>query len=256
MAVLDEIVGAFRPARIAGHPSVFAKAGESFHAAGDEFVDVGLMADVPDDPVVGAVERPVQGDGQLDHSQVGAQVTTGPRDLVHQKLADLLAEFDQLGIVQLPQIGGSPDSGEKRRHKHNRLPGVRSEDSRSRTDARRQTPDAEMWRPRSDRSPAIEFEALRQEPLSAIGPNALACVDASRPAYLASGVWRLASQIPASSRSDDASSVCGIRSRNVDPRPSSLSTWTDPPCRSTTWRTMARPKPVPPVALARAVSTR
>jgi hypothetical protein len=43
-------------------------------------------------------------------------VTTGPGDLVHEKLADLLAEFDQLGIVQLPQIGGSPDSGEKRRH--------------------------------------------------------------------------------------------------------------------------------------------
>ena len=116
MAVLDEVVGAFLPARIARHAPVFAKAAEPFHAAGDELVDIGLVADVPDDPVVRAVEGPVQGDGQLDHSEVGAEMATGPRDLVNQKLADLLAEFDQLGIVQLAQIGGPPDSGEKRSH--------------------------------------------------------------------------------------------------------------------------------------------
>jgi len=42
----------------------------------------------------------------------------------------------------------------------------------------------------------------------------------------------------------------------VDPRLSSLSTRTVPPWASATWRTMARPRPVPPVWRALALSTR
>ena len=44
--------------------------------------------------------------------------------------------------------------------------------------------------------------------------------------------------------------------RKVDPWPSRLSTSTRPPCRSATCLTIAKPRPVPPVALERAASTR
>ena len=116
MAVLDEVVGALSSAWIARHPPIFAKARKTIHPPRDQLVDVGLVPDVPDDPVVGAVERPVQGDGQLDDPEIGAQVAAGTGYLIYQELADLLTEVSQLGIVQMSQIGGSPDSGEKRGH--------------------------------------------------------------------------------------------------------------------------------------------
>ncbi len=52
---------------------------------------------------------------------------------------------------------------------------------------------------------------------------------------------------------DDGS---GTRNRNVEPSPSIDSTVTSPPCACATWRTIERPRPVPPVARLRARSTR
>ena len=48
----------------------------------------------------------------------------------------------------------------------------------------------------------------------------------------------------------------GMRRVNVEPRPSSLHTVTEPPWLLATCLTMARPRPVPPVLLARDWSTR
>ncbi len=48
----------------------------------------------------------------------------------------------------------------------------------------------------------------------------------------------------------------GMTSVNVEPSPSRESTSTSPPWFEATWRTMARPSPVPPVSRLRARSTR
>ena len=46
-------------------------------APGQDLVSVALMADVPDQPVVGGVEHVVQRDGQLHGTEAGRQVTAG-----------------------------------------------------------------------------------------------------------------------------------------------------------------------------------
>jgi hypothetical protein len=46
-------------------------------AAGQDLVGVGLVADVPDQPVVRRVEDVMQGDGQFDRAEVGRQVAAG-----------------------------------------------------------------------------------------------------------------------------------------------------------------------------------
>ena len=59
-------------------------------------MDVGLVAGVPQEDVVGRVEDPVEGDGELDHAQVGAEVAAGDRDRLDDELADLVGQHVEL----------------------------------------------------------------------------------------------------------------------------------------------------------------
>jgi hypothetical protein len=52
-------------------------------AAGEHFVDVGLVADVEDELIGGGVKNPVKGDAQFHDAQIRAQVTAGPREGVN-----------------------------------------------------------------------------------------------------------------------------------------------------------------------------
>ena len=61
------------PAHEARQPVFLAQAADTVAAFGQDFVRVGLVSHVPDQPVVGGVEDPVQRDGQLDHAQTGTQ---------------------------------------------------------------------------------------------------------------------------------------------------------------------------------------
>jgi hypothetical protein len=98
VAVLDEVVGAFLPARVTGEPAKAAQGREVVPSSRDQLVDVGLVPDVPDDPITGAVECTMQGESEFDHSQIGAEMASGASNLVDQKLADLLAELGEFLI--------------------------------------------------------------------------------------------------------------------------------------------------------------
>ena len=108
VGVLHHVVHGLGPGRVAGHPAALAQAAEVL-APGEELVDVGLVAGVEDDGVARGAEDPVQGDGQLHHAQVGAQVTAGARDGGHQVAAYLRRERDQVLAGQAPQVGGAAD---------------------------------------------------------------------------------------------------------------------------------------------------
>ena len=72
------------------------------------------MADVPDELVLGGVEDIVHGDGQLNHSQTGAQMASGLRDLMHDVGAQLLAQLAQLLHVEVLHVDGKVDGVEQR----------------------------------------------------------------------------------------------------------------------------------------------
>ena len=59
-----------------------ADGGEAIAAAGEELVRVGLVADVPDDLVLGRVVDVVEGDGQLDDAEVGGEMAADLGDRV------------------------------------------------------------------------------------------------------------------------------------------------------------------------------
>src|SRR5438309_5404548 len=71
------------------------------------------MAGVEDDAITRAVEDAVQGHGELHHAKVRAQVATGARHGVDEKLPDLGAEPLEVGISEVAEVGWSCDLLEK-----------------------------------------------------------------------------------------------------------------------------------------------
>jgi hypothetical protein len=54
--------------------------------------------------VLGRVEHAVQGDGQLDHAEVRAQVAAGPRHCFHQDVTDLGRQEAQLLLGEVLEV--------------------------------------------------------------------------------------------------------------------------------------------------------
>ena len=106
--VLDDVVLGLGAARVAGDALPRAQPAEVV-ASGQQLVDVGLVPGVEDDRVARRVEDAVQGDGQLDDAEVGAEVSAGLRHGVDQEVADLLGEAGHLGGRQPLEVGGAVD---------------------------------------------------------------------------------------------------------------------------------------------------
>ena len=65
---------AFREAR---EPAAHAQRANAIAAAGQDLVRIGLVADVPDQPVVRRLENVVERDGQFDDAETRAQMAAG-----------------------------------------------------------------------------------------------------------------------------------------------------------------------------------
>ena len=97
----------------AGEPAQAADGGETVAAAGENFMRIGLVADVPDQPVIRGIEDVVQGDGQLDHPQAGGEVPAGLADGGEDFGAEFVRQPGQVGDRQATQVGRGVDEVEK-----------------------------------------------------------------------------------------------------------------------------------------------
>ena len=104
VAVLDPVVVGLGPRRVARQAARLPQVVELVAAAGDHLVDVGLVAGVPQQDVAGRVEHPVHGEGQLDHTQVGAQVTVVGLDGPHDLVAHLAGELVELLVGEPTEV--------------------------------------------------------------------------------------------------------------------------------------------------------
>ncbi len=96
MAGIMYVVRALGSLREAAHAAVRPQGFEALAAAGEQLVDVGLMAHVPDDLVRGTVERPMQAERELDDAEIGCQVPARHRDGPDELLSDLRSQTDEL----------------------------------------------------------------------------------------------------------------------------------------------------------------
>ena len=74
---------------------------------------VALVAGVEDDGVTRGVEDPMDGDGQLDDAEVGAEVSAGSAHAPDQEGADLFRELLQLVAGETLEVIRTLDSAEQ-----------------------------------------------------------------------------------------------------------------------------------------------
>jgi hypothetical protein len=78
-------------------------------------VRVGLVADVPDQPVARRIEDIMDRGGQFDDAEAGAEMAAGDRNRVDGFLAKLVGHLPDLFHLEPAQIVGGADRVEKRR---------------------------------------------------------------------------------------------------------------------------------------------
>ena len=69
MSGFDDVILTFRPFGEAADAFVLTEGMKFIASAGQKFVGIGLMADIPDQFVVGRIKDIVQGNGQFDHAR-------------------------------------------------------------------------------------------------------------------------------------------------------------------------------------------
>ena len=104
MTHAEGVVFAFAAARKRREPLMLLDGMQPLAAPGQHFMRVGLVADVPHQPVIGGVENIMQGDGQFDRAQSRREVAAAGTDTMDQELAQLIGQFHQLGRGQQPQV--------------------------------------------------------------------------------------------------------------------------------------------------------
>ncbi len=80
----------------AGEAAALAQGPDAVAPPGQHLVRIGLVADVPDQPVARRVEDVVQGDGELDDAQARAEVAAGHRDRVYGLVAQFFSQRSQV----------------------------------------------------------------------------------------------------------------------------------------------------------------
>jgi hypothetical protein len=90
---------------------------ELLAASGKKLVDVGLVADVEDEMVLGRIEDVMHGEREFDHAEVGAEMASGLGEDGDQLLADFSGEDIKLGNRELFDIEWGINGTEQLGHK-------------------------------------------------------------------------------------------------------------------------------------------
>ena len=89
--------------------AVLPQRGKRLFSPGDDLVRVALVADVKDDPVSGAVVDPMDGEGELDRSEIRRQMAARPGDAVDLEGAQLVTQRVKLFGIQFFYVGRCMD---------------------------------------------------------------------------------------------------------------------------------------------------
>ncbi len=114
--------------------AALAQRADAVAPAGQDLVRVGLVADVPDQPVARRVEHPVQRHRQLDDAEARAQMAARHRDGLDGLEAQLVGDLAQLRFRVRAQILGCLDGVEERGLAHGGASSFQHRRSRRRAD--------------------------------------------------------------------------------------------------------------------------
>ena len=81
-----------------------AQRADAVAASGQDLVRIGLVADVPNQPVSRRIENVMQRDSELDHAEAGAEMAAGRRDGVDGLNAQFVSDLPQLSGLKVSEI--------------------------------------------------------------------------------------------------------------------------------------------------------
>ena len=114
----ERVILAFSALGEAGQAAALPQRADAVAPAGENLVRIGLVADVPDQPVGGSVKDIVERNGQLDDAKSRAEMPAGPGDGVDRLVAQLVGELPELLGRQILEIARQVDAIEQRRLRH------------------------------------------------------------------------------------------------------------------------------------------
>src|ERR1700676_4497000 len=89
-----------------GQAAALAQRADAVAAVGEDLVRIGLMADVPNEPVGRRIEHVVQRDGQLDDAEPGAEMAAGDGDRVDRLAPQFVCDLPQLTRFEASEVLG------------------------------------------------------------------------------------------------------------------------------------------------------
>ena len=98
----------------AGEAAALAQGADAIAPAGQDLVRVGLVADVPDNPIARRVEHVMQGDGELDDTQARTEMPPGHRYCVDRLGPQLVRDLLEFFFGKLAEIFGVRNGVEER----------------------------------------------------------------------------------------------------------------------------------------------
>ncbi len=114
MADPESVVDALRSSREGRQTSLVLDRLELVAASGQDLVRIGLVADVPEQPVMRRVEHVVKRDRQLDRAQTGREMPAALGHRVDQEVTQFSRHGGELRFRQRTQVHRRVDRGEQR----------------------------------------------------------------------------------------------------------------------------------------------
>ena len=100
----EGVVFAFGALREARKPAPLPERADTVAAAGQDLVRIGLMADIPDDPVFRRIENVVEHHGEFDHAEPGTEVAARLGDGVDHLRTQLVGKLAQIALTHRAEI--------------------------------------------------------------------------------------------------------------------------------------------------------
>src|SRR5204862_7658983 len=111
----ERIVVALAALGEAGEAAAGAQRTDAVAPSGQDLVRIGLVADIPDQAIAGCIEGVMDGGGQFDHAEAGAEMAARDGDRVDRLLTQLVGDLAHLLDLELAEVVGRSDRVEKRR---------------------------------------------------------------------------------------------------------------------------------------------
>ena len=100
----ERVIFAFGALGETGQAAALAQGPDAVAPAGEDLVWIGLVPDIPDQPVPRRIEHMMQRDRQFDDAEAGPKVPTGDRDCTDRLRAQLVGQLPQGRLWKAAQV--------------------------------------------------------------------------------------------------------------------------------------------------------